>query len=248
MPKSRLRVPPAADSGAETRVRIGRPRAQPELDNGTDPREAILAVASELFNTRGFRHTSTTAIASAVGLRQASLFYYFPRKEDILRELLDRTVRRSLEFVAALQTVEAPPDVKLYMLVYNDLETINGPPGHLSWLMFQPDARTDQFADFWRRHEELLKTYEEFVALGGAQDLFDIEDAHLSARIVCGLVEGASNWSGPEFVTSDPRVWQAVTDHALRSLLRTPSRLTDVRKQADMVQAQLAPIVERSCG
>src|SRR6202035_4601644 len=192
------------------------------------------------FTSRGYQQTRTTTIADAVGQRQASLFYYFPRKEDILRELLDRTVRRSLEFVAALETLAAPPDVALYLLIYNDLETINGPPGHLSWLMFQPDARTAPFADFWRRHAELLRTYEQLVVLGKAQGLFDVDDAKLSARVVCGLVEGASNWSGPGFKTSDPKTWRAVSDHALRSLLDTRARLPEVREQARAMQPRLS--------
>jgi len=53
--------------------------------------------AAGLFESQGYTSTSTRTIADAVGLRQASLFHYFARKEDILTELLDRTVRSAGE-------------------------------------------------------------------------------------------------------------------------------------------------------
>jgi AcrR family transcriptional regulator len=68
---------------------VGRPRADPRSSTA-DPQEEILAAAADLFATVGYTAASTRAIAQAVGLRQASLFHYFPRKEAILDELLDR--------------------------------------------------------------------------------------------------------------------------------------------------------------
>ena len=77
---------------------VGRPRAVPQLVPA-DVREEILSAAAGLFETYGYTATSTRAIATEVGLRQASLFHYFARKDDILSELLDRTLRPTLEGV-----------------------------------------------------------------------------------------------------------------------------------------------------
>ena len=47
-------------------------------------REEILAAAAGLFAERGYAATSTRLIADTVGIRQASLYYHFANKEQIL--------------------------------------------------------------------------------------------------------------------------------------------------------------------
>ena len=75
-------------------TRVGRARRTPTPP--ADTREAILDVAAELFANKGYAATGTREIATMVGLRQASLFHYFARKEDLFAELLDRTVSPAL--------------------------------------------------------------------------------------------------------------------------------------------------------
>ena len=62
---------------------VGRPRKNRPRRRGKTAREEILDASSELFTRRGFSTTSTHQIAEAVGIRQASLYYHFPSKNDI---------------------------------------------------------------------------------------------------------------------------------------------------------------------
>ncbi len=52
------------------------------------PRSRILDAAEQLFAERGFDATPTAQIAKAADVPKGLLFYYFPRKIDILRTLL----------------------------------------------------------------------------------------------------------------------------------------------------------------
>src|SRR5690606_6446151 len=70
-----------------SRVRPGRPRHLPDKGVGT-PREQVLEAAALLFTSKGFAATSTREIAEAVGIRQASLYYHFAGKDEILAALL----------------------------------------------------------------------------------------------------------------------------------------------------------------
>jgi len=54
-----------------------------------DPRQRILSAAEELFAEWGFDATGTARIADAAGVPKGLLFYYFPRKMDILLTLLN---------------------------------------------------------------------------------------------------------------------------------------------------------------
>ena len=61
--------------------------ARPRGSDGAQTRERILAVAQELFTRQGYDKTSLRDIAERLEISKAALYYYFPRKEDILLEL-----------------------------------------------------------------------------------------------------------------------------------------------------------------
>jgi AcrR family transcriptional regulator len=53
-------------------------------------RERILEVALDLFTEQGFDKTSLREVSERVGVTKAALYYYFPSKEQIFSELVQR--------------------------------------------------------------------------------------------------------------------------------------------------------------
>ena len=74
------------------------------MDRG-NTRQRILEAALELFSVQGFEATSISQIASAVGIRKASLYSHFENKQAIL----DALVRDVLDQYAA-HSIFARPD------------------------------------------------------------------------------------------------------------------------------------------
>lgn len=93
-------------------------------DNET--RTRLLDVAEELFSARGYTAVRLRDIASAMGMRHASLYYYAPAgKEGLYLEVMERTMRRhraGLEQAIA----EAGPDFRAQVYAVVD------------WLASQP--------------------------------------------------------------------------------------------------------------
>ena len=81
--------------------RAGRPRADARPVVG-DPTDAILAAASRLIGELGVGGTPMSRIASEVGLKQSSLYYYFRRKEEILAALVARANVVPLELMRTI--------------------------------------------------------------------------------------------------------------------------------------------------
>ena len=81
---------------------VGRARSIPRQRQGVSARVEILEAAAGLFSEHGYAATSTRSIALAVGIKQASLYYHFANKEDILAGLLEGTVQPSLSFATRL--------------------------------------------------------------------------------------------------------------------------------------------------
>ena len=61
--------------------------------------EEIINVASRLFSEKGYKATSLKEIADQVGLHKTSLFHYFKNKEEILMGVMDRPMKRRMNFL-----------------------------------------------------------------------------------------------------------------------------------------------------
>ena len=72
---------------------IGERLARPRSDQ---KRQAILDAAVELFADRGIGHAPTSAISSAAGVAEGTLFTYFKTKDELLNELY-REMRKEID-------------------------------------------------------------------------------------------------------------------------------------------------------
>lgn len=125
------------------RTRPGRPRhsgADPEQS----PREHILEVSARLFVSQGFAATSTREIAEEVGIRQASLYYHFGGKDEILAELLDMTIRPALEALTEIAEIEGDAE-RLYALALHDATALSKLMHNIGILPSLPDVESTEY-------------------------------------------------------------------------------------------------------
>lgn len=145
----------------KARRRAGRPR-HVNVATTFDARDQILDAAGRLFVTRGFAATSTREIAEACGIRQASLYYHFDGKPGILAELLQQSVRPSLDNVERIE-LECPlevPEAALYLLALVDVHTLATVPHNTGRLYRMPDVRnSDEFRQFKTTLKQLSEAY-----------------------------------------------------------------------------------------
>jgi AcrR family transcriptional regulator len=212
--------------------RRGRPRAVP-ADRAGDPREEILDVAARLFAAHGYAATGTREIAEQAGLRQPSLFHYFPRKEDILVELLDRTVTPALVGTAWLTAGRGSPEVRLYLLARHDVENLCGSTRNLAALQLLPEARDVRFAEFWKKRDELRRRYRTFVrAIARAGLLVDLP-VEVATNLVFGAVEASMTWYDGSSRLTARDISDAVATSAVRGVLAKPPAVSRLRAAGD---------------
>lgn len=141
------------------RGRPGRPRLLPAQFEGS-ARDQILEVAARLFTSKGYAATSTREIAEAVGIRQASLYYYFAGKGEIVTELLAQTIRPTVDSVARIESLTEDPDTVLHMVALTDVRTLAQAPHNIGWLYLAPDvAQVQGFDEFTTTRDDLAATY-----------------------------------------------------------------------------------------
>ncbi len=151
---------PGPELAGPGRRRAGRPRLRPASNAGVEPRAEILDAAAELFVSQGLTATTTRQIADRVGIRQASLYYYFAGKDEILLELLTQSVRPSLQVAATLEARSGgDPAAGLYALALIDTSTLTAAPHNIATLYLMPEVQGEEFASFHAERAELQATY-----------------------------------------------------------------------------------------
>jgi AcrR family transcriptional regulator len=211
-----------------TQQRVGRPRANPR-PLSRPPEEEILVVAARLFAEKGFAATSTREIAEGAGLRQPSLFHYYPKKERILETLLRRVAEWSLSFAEQLHGLDAPASHKLYRLVHFDVRSACASPYPVHAIALMPEARQQSFPAYWAADQRLAEILEQLLQRGIADGELVDTDVALCARGLRTLAGAVATWAcGAERDVDE--LATHVTDRELRGLLRDPQQLGEVRQ------------------
>lgn len=86
------------------------PASRPRTRIQREKTEQILAAALDVFASHGFSGGSINAIAKAAGLTTPNLLYYFKSKEDIRRELMERTLQLWIAPLSMLNPNGEPVD------------------------------------------------------------------------------------------------------------------------------------------
>ncbi|MDI2029747.1 TetR/AcrR family transcriptional regulator [Saccharopolyspora sp. TS4A08] len=175
-------------------------RNRPARENGSERRAELLAIAGELFATRGFLATTVRDIADAAGILSGSLYHHFDSKEamvdEILREFLDDQRQANAKIIA-----EAPdPRTALTELIKRSYSALRKHPAAIA--IFQNEA--NYLAQFERFDylpgvaDEFEKTWLRVLQDGQKQGVFR-EDLNpkLTYRFIRDTVWTTVHWFNP---------------------------------------------------
>jgi AcrR family transcriptional regulator len=193
-----------------------------------DTRRRILAVALELFSTRGYAGTSMRDIAETMGMTKAALYYHFESKEQIL-EAVTEPIRVEMDRIVHEVTSPAPPT---------------------------PEQLLTRLADTLSRHALLIETVFNDPSSGGrghhlrAREKFGPILALLAGdggpdhvlRARCAI--GAVLFAVLATVRTDPRFGEPVRADRARRLLDGEDHALDAGLRRTVVAAALRALDE----
>lgn len=190
------------------------------LPEGVTPpgtRGRILESALALFAEWGFHGTSIRQIGAGAGINSATLYSHFPKKEEILRELV--LIGHSALYdrlAASIVGLTAPPDrlaalVRTQVLAHADfplLAVVTNSELHvLSAQAAGPSMELRLAA-----RQLMLHALED----GKRDGSFDIADAGLLTRAIAGMGLQVGNWFGPDVPQSREEIADSYVEYALR--------------------------------
>jgi TetR/AcrR family transcriptional regulator, cholesterol catabolism regulator len=207
----------SAMSLAATRPRPVRPRRRTA---------AVIEAAAEVFAERGYHGASTQDIADRLGMRQASLYYYFPSKEAALELVCKRGVEGYVE--RALEIAKGAGGVaeKLAAMCRQNIESGGSRPtfsrAFLRERRFLPTESRRRIGRLARRYERII---EGIIAAGIASGELraDIEP-RLATLALLGMCNTAVDWIGKEPGATVERVAQSFSHLILDGLIARRQR------------------------
>lgn len=179
----------------------------------------ILAAAAKVFARRGYHGASTQDIADVLGIRQASLYYYFESKEAALEAVCAAGVEDYA--VRALRIARGPGGAseKVAKLVFQHLapmaERLEFTQAFLRERRFLPDPARRRIRAFERRYERIIqRVIEHGIASGEFRaDL----DSRMATLALLGLGNSAAIWYGREPGATLERITSNYVDLLVRA-------------------------------
>lgn len=194
----------------------------------------MLDAAAELFVTKGFAATSTREIAERVGIRQASLYYHFAGKDEILAELLQRSVRPTVDKVAKIEALVPPEthETALYLLALIDIRTLTEAPHNVGILYGQSDVTNSEvYAEFHHARQELIDAYGRFALRSTSPSVAADTDARELGEMLMHSIE---------VVTDIRNTGRAVNPQRANRIAAAALRMCDVPKETIATAASTA--------
>jgi len=196
------------------------PRKRPRQRRSQATVDAILEATAQVLVADGYDKTSTNRVAKRAGVSIGSLYQYFPNKEALVGELVDRYSNRVMALILAelTQHSDAPPSVTAPVLVQAMIAQKRENP-ELARVLRDQIPRVGRM----QHYETNLATIIEAVAsyLAAHRDALRIDDVEAAAFVTVQTVDAATHAGvvGMPGAVDDERLAAHVTDLLLSYLV-----------------------------
>lgn len=178
----------------------------------------ILDAAAKVFAERGYYGASTQDIADVLGIRQASLYYYFPSKEIALELVCLKGVEGFFEAASEVAAKKTSAADKVRGLVAAHLAPLLDRPDFVKTFLnerqYLPPLSRKKVGKLSRAYEKVI---EKVIAEGIANGEFRKGlDPRLMTLALLGMCKSVAAWLGK----NDPYSVQHIAEEYARILLQ----------------------------
>jgi AcrR family transcriptional regulator len=185
----------------------------------------IMEAAARVFAERGYHGASTQDIADLLGIRQASLYYYFPSKEVALEQVCMQGVGGFFETAQAIAEGPGAPGEKLAGLIRAHISPLLDRSHFVRVFLTQrqylPNPSRRRIGKWSRGIEKIFETV---IRQGATKGEFRPDaDPRLAALAILGMANAVAAWYGKENASIE-RIGGEFVALALRGLGVEPKR------------------------
>ena len=167
-----------------------------EAQKSTIDRVRIASVT--LMFERGYHGTSMRDVASEVGIQMSSLYHYFPSKQSLLFDIMNRTMDELIQLGKVSMTVETDPKKKI----------ISGIKTHIA---YHAERRMENYitdtelrsleskerAQIVRKRDEYSSFFRDAIEDGQSRGIFRSSDVSVTLVALFGMINAIPSWYKP---------------------------------------------------
>jgi AcrR family transcriptional regulator len=156
----------------------------------------IIEAAARVFAERGFHGATTQDIADVLGIRQASLYYYFSSKESALELVCLKGVEGFFEAAKAIATRPESSRKRLSLLINSHLSPVRDRGDFVKvFLNERQHLPNESRRRIGRWSRGLERIFEDVITEGIAKGEFRADlDPRLVTLAVLGMCNAVSSW------------------------------------------------------
>ena len=164
--------------------------------NNNETFQKILDIGMQLVQERGYNGFSYADIAEAVGIRKASIHYYFPTKQELVQAVLLRYRKHFIEKLDQIDksSSDAKEKLKGFFKVYRDTLEDNSKICLCSMMAAElnsfPEEIRNELTLFFRANEEWVENVLKQGINSGSLTIRSTDEVK-QAKIIVAFVQGA---------------------------------------------------------
>ena len=204
----------------------------------------VLDKAATLFASQGFAATSLKDVADAVGLQRSSIYYYYPNKDALLKELIQGVTLPVAKIFAEVEKEGLSPLAKIREVVRRLVLWVADPHTHFRLIDRSEAELPETIAKCTKGQAailgEMIKLVEAAVLAGEARAV----DLRISALSIIGMAMWTAWWFQPNQGRIDCTGRERARRQRDRTLRRTrpAKQVTAVSDLTDEIRENLALI------
>ena len=154
-------------------------------------RQELMAAAASLFAERGYDATRVSDIVAAVGVSQATFFWYFPTKEHVLVAMMEEMVEELLRVAAEMRRMGLSARERILALVAKTFDLFV-PRLELVELFHRRLPAEDLYRVQSGILSRLLDALAGIIAEGVAKGEIEAPSPDITALLIVQMIHGAS--------------------------------------------------------
>lgn len=186
--------------------------------------QEVLNVAGSLFREKGYRSTSLTHIADALGMNKASLYYYVDSKEELARRLILRASVWLRDVTRSPEIAALPADEALERLVREHCDVVLEYPNEIALLIEQRRfMESATLGDLLEGERAYINSLRKIIGRGVEDGTFRNVDAGVATQLVLDTVNGLLRWYRPGGRFSAQRAVDEIWTYIIGGLTYAPA-------------------------
>ena len=186
-------------------------------------RDAVLHVAAQMFNERGFHATSLDDIAARLNVTKPTLYYYVKNKDAILLACVKKGLDMTLEGIDASRAAGGNAIDQLRACMRTYAEVVTQPFGMCLIRVGDEEVPEPSRTELRRLKSEIDHAFRRLVKQGVQEGVLAPCDPKMAAFVIAGGLSWIGRWYQPQGAYSADQIIEQCTQLLLQGVLARPA-------------------------